>query len=71
MPYKPKSIKDEGLQQYLDRTRAEHRGLGYADFEQRMQLGVSKPKIARDFGMSTTRIWFWVNLYKQVAHDQS
>lgn len=73
MPFRPPSIREETLPVFLNRTRAEHNGLGYAEFEQRMQLGVPKPKIAKDFGRSTTRIWYWVSIYndEKTSHAKS
>lgn len=67
MPYKPPSIREQGLPIYLEKTRDDHNGLGWKDFKQRMDLRVPKPKIADDFGMSKQRIWAWVEIYNEIA----
>lgn len=65
MPFKPLSIKEEGLEKYLNRTRALHNGLGYTDFVERLRLKVPKTKIAKDFNVSDNTIWkTWLPLYK-------
>lgn len=65
MPYKPQSIRQETVPIYLERTRNMHNGLGWDDFKQRLDLGVPKPRIADNFGVSTQRIWAWISIYNE------
>lgn len=65
MRYKPPSIKEEGLENYLNRTKALHNNLGYTDFAERVRLNVPKARIADDFNVSDNTIWkTWLPLYK-------
>lgn len=65
MRYVPPTIKDEGLESYLNRTKAMHNNLGYDDFAERVRLNVPKTKIAKDFNVSDNTIWkTWLPLYK-------
>jgi hypothetical protein len=71
MKYRPPSIKEEGLEPYLNRTKAMHNNLGYNDFAERVRLEVSKAKIAKDFNVSDNTIWkTWLPLYKGLNLDK-
>ena len=66
MKYVPPTIKQEGLESYLNRTRSLHNGLGFADFSERLRLHVPKTKIAKDFNVSDNTLWkTWLPLYKE------
>lgn len=71
MRYRPPAIKEIGLKMYLNQTRSKHNDLGWDAFKQRMELGVPKDRIARDFGISPQTTWKWVRIYEEQIHAES
>lgn len=70
-PFKPPSIADEGLKNYLDRTSFEHNGKNYNDFIEMASspIGYSKNQVARAFGVAKNTVLKWFNVYDKEQSD--
>ena len=64
---KRESIEDVGLEKFLDSTRDQHNGLGYAEFVQMLnsELNYSKTQIATAFGVHRDTIYNWLAIYEK------
>lgn len=62
-PFTPTSIKDQGLDKYLDIHFAKQGG--YAEFVALLDARATKVSIARRFGVSRPTMDKWVRLYKE------
>jgi len=50
------------IETHLNKTKKSHNRLGYNDFQQRLEIGLSKVRIAEDFGVSVRTIFSWLKL---------
>lgn len=66
----PPSIKQRGLENYLNETATNHNHLGYDAFINRISLRVPKNIIAEDFGVVTRTIYHWLHIYEDEATSQ-
>lgn len=63
MLVKPMSIKEIGLQKYLDDTAVIHNGYGYADFFKLYNGQVDTANLARAFQVSRNTMFKWKKIY--------
>lgn len=61
--YQPVSIRDVGLRQFLEDTRAKHNNKGYDEFSEMVDRGLFKTQIARFFGVTNSTVWTWIKYY--------
>ncbi len=65
-PQKPPSIKDVGLEKYLNDTRDIHNDKGYDDFVSMISAEVPKfTKIAKNMHVSRRTIYRWLDIYDE------
>lgn len=64
MPYRPLSIEQLGLRDYLDATKAQHNGYGYNDFVKLLEVA-SQQKIADRFGVNWYTVHRWLTIYNK------
>lgn len=63
---RPNSIRSEGLQAYLDRTKADHNGQGYDDLVFYLKHRVPYSAISRMFNIShRATINKWLLIYRE------
>lgn len=65
------SIRDVGLQRYLDDTATSHNGKNHADFDRYLnepdEFGqtIGPARIAKAFGVSRYTVYKWMKIYKE------
>lgn len=59
------TIKDLGLQEYLDQTKSQHNDHGWADFEEYMNKRISRTAIAKIFGVTGQTAYNWAKIYNE------
>lgn len=64
MRYLPISIKKEGLQAYLDRTKVTHDGFGYKRFVKEYEKGQNSSALARMFSVSRNTMLKWIKVHE-------
>lgn len=57
------TIKELGLQDYLDQTKSQHNDHGWIDFEEYMKKGISRTAIAKIFGVTGQTAYNWAKIY--------
>jgi hypothetical protein len=68
--YKPPTIANTGLSNYLDSTRVEHNGFSYVEFTKMVDNKLNASNIARAFGVDRRTIIKWVViLEKELAEN--
>lgn len=66
MSYRPKSIEDEGIDKYLNRTREAHNDFGFNSFSSLVDAGVNKANLMRAMNVKTRdTIDNYIRLYKE------
>ena len=65
MTYKPPTIADAGLRDWLDNSMSKHNNYGYESFKNMVTYGVSKAEMARKFGVDRLTIDSWIGHYDE------
>jgi hypothetical protein len=65
MRYKPQSIKDKGLDEYLDETAGQHNGFGAWVFRKLLKAHVNETNLARAFNVTRTTMKKWLTIDKE------
>jgi helix-turn-helix protein len=63
--YRPPSIRDKGLEQFLELTKSKHNGYGYQDFVKLYKADVTLSSMGRAFKVSRQTIENWLQVYKE------
>lgn len=76
MRYKPKSIKEEGIDNYLNRTKAKHHGFGAVEYrilKLAMKFGLSISTFARIMNVNRQTIskWLEIDTSKTEEHEKA
>lgn len=58
----PPKLEDIGLREYLDKTKDQHEGRGYAEFADMLGKGINKSNIGRMFKVERRTIARWIEL---------
>jgi transposase-like protein len=61
----PMSIRQQGLEFYLDSTAQDHQGYTYKDFERMVSARVDTANLARIFEVSRNTMFKWRTIYKE------
>lgn len=67
--YKPPTIREQGLQPYLDRLIDRHGGYGYSDFVTFVEKDVNIANLMRIFCVSRKTIERWIEVYEMELED--
>lgn len=66
MRYTPISLRQLGLETYLNKTTPQHNGFGYQDFCILYDARVNPTNLARAFNVKTREtILHWIEIYKE------
>lgn len=68
MKYKPPSIQEIGLKEYLSRTSNQHMHFGYDAFVAMVEQDVNPTNIARAFNVDRRTVVKWLEVYKKENH---
>lgn len=66
----PKTIREEGLELFLKRTKKQHNELDYTDFTNMMRYKVTPNEMAHNFGITRNPMLNWIKVYKAERDDQ-
>lgn len=64
MPPKNQSIREIGIDKYLDSTSQEHNNFGYMDLKVMVAQEVNTSNMARAFGVNRKTMAKWLEIYE-------
>lgn len=64
-PYRPPSIRDMGLQTYLDNSKSQHDGLGYAEFVKYVGKELNITDLAKLFNVHRHTMGNWLGVFDE------
>lgn len=67
--YTPPKIEDVGLEKYLDDTKTDHNGNGYAEFCDMIKHETPVQRRADKFNVDRTTIYRWLDVYHRELDD--
>lgn len=67
--YRKPSIRDEGLESYLDKNAEKHNDFGYIEFVKMIESRVNVANLARAFNVSPPTIANWIAILKEGTND--
>jgi len=70
MKFRPPTIEDVGLRNYLNQTASKHNDSDYDDFVKRVELSEPSTVIARAFKVSRPTIIKWIMLYEKSLSNE-
>lgn len=70
MKYRPPTIEEIGLKEYLNQTATTHNNSDYEEFVKRVELNEPSTIIARAFGVDRRTVTNWIVIYeKGLSHE--
>lgn len=71
MKYRPKTIEEIGLENYLNETTDAHNGFDFSAFKRMYDAEVNSSNIARSFQVDRRTISKWITIYeKELANEE-
>lgn len=63
--YRNPSIKDVGLELFLNSSKEKHNNMGYTEFKSLLDAKVNLTNLARAFNVSRPTIIKWIDIFKE------